>query len=137
MTLREGAACGLDRGEARVGLVLAGGSFALGVVGGCIAGEVDVGEVALLAGHDGIAHAGGLAHENNQKAGRERVERAAVPDLDALGCAAALQPASDDRADIHRGEAEGFVDEQDAGRARGGVHGAASAMASEMRLPLL
>jgi len=120
------------------------GQGSLGVVGGRSAREVDASLVLLLAHHDLVAQARRLPHQDHEQAGGHGVERAAVPDLDALGSPGAPEPCPDDRADIHRGEPPLLVYQQQAGRGRGGLwrcggvdHGGISPITRSTRSPLV
>ena len=91
-----------------VGAHLQRGDLALGVAGGRREAEAGDGLVLLRQPHQEALHARGATDQDQQQAGRERVQRARVPDLRAL-----RQPAPDPRHDVVRRDPRGLVDEED------------------------
>ena len=67
-------------------------------------------DVFLVLAHEQILDFGSASEREQKQTGRNRIERSAMADL------FDLQPSPDERDDVVRRHARGFVDEQDAVR---------------------
>ena len=98
---------GFERLARDAGRIGAAGALALGVLRVGAGAEAEHALVDLVAAHHGLRSERGLADEDREKAGRLRIERAAVADL------LELEHAADGHHDVARRDAGRLVHEKD------------------------